>query len=214
MLVEAEPSKPPSPSAATAALDHFLLTAEQCQQPGPQECQALTLHAHDATIAHAPVANASSAYALSDVEQSCIIDTGASSHYTTPDLALTNERPCTRKLRAAGGTVLHGTRTGNCGALTECIAVNGLTVSLCSVGTLARNLDMAVVFDATGCYLSKDKQLLSRINTPATCIATRNPETMLYVSTPQRLTQVARSLPQQNRGVVAFATLHVPQWEG
>ena len=120
----------PSPEAVTAALDDFLRwsSAERCGDESPHG--AMTLYEHGMTIAPGTAQTAPSAYTLQDNEHTMILDSGASSHFTVPELALTEVRPCVRTLRAAGGTVLHGTQTGKCGALQECITVEGLTASL------------------------------------------------------------------------------------
>jgi hypothetical protein len=145
MLVDEAMLTRPSQFAATAALDDFLAKANEGQvdkrsvyaPDGEQQPkQASTLYEQDAKIG---------AYALHDTEQTLIIDSGASAHYVIPAMPMANERPCLRKLAAAGGTVLRGTKRGTCGVLQDCIAVEGLTSSLCSVGNLVTSLNVSVI---------------------------------------------------------------------
>ena len=54
------------------------------------------------------------------------------------------------------------------------------------------------MFTPTGCYLTRDTQRLRDLQTPENCIASLNPVSRLYVSTPDRLQDVVERFPARS----------------
>ena len=81
------------------------------------------------------------------------LDSGASGHYQTPEVKLTNPRKTHKVIKGAGSECLEGRLTGDLGQLKDVTQVKGLETGLVSVGTLADNHRVGVLFAAEHAYM-------------------------------------------------------------